>query len=120
MFMFCVKMGNFRVGDVADLVQKYYNAWGLLTFVAPLPREYMGRYRRYLAGELSVSHHPSLSQSRSVNPSQSVHGGGERSSRRPPITPRSRSRVPSETVPEGVGETEAKRPRTTDQPPPSA
>ena len=118
--MFCVQVGNFRVGDVADLVQKYYNAWGLLIFVAPLRREYMGRYRRFLAGESSVSHHPPLSQSRSVDPSQSVHGGGERSSRRPPITPRSRSRAASETAPEGVGESKAKRLRTTDQPPPSS
>ena len=113
-------MGNFRVGDVADLVQKYYNAWGLLTFVAPLPREYMGIYGRFLAGEPSESHRSRSSRSRSVDPSQSVHGGGELSSRRPHITPRSRSRAASETVPEGVGETEAKRPRTTDQPPPSA
>ena len=29
-----------------------------------------------------------LASSQSVVPSQSVHGGGERSSRRPPITPR--------------------------------
>ena len=112
-------MGNFRVGDVADLVQRYYNAWGLLTFVAPLPQEYMGRYGRFLAGEPSGSHHSRSSRSRSVDPSQSVHGGGERSSRRPPVTPHSRSRVVSETIPEEVGETEAKRPRTTDQPPPS-
>ena len=80
----------------------------------------MGRYGRFLAGEPSVSHHSQSSRSRSVDPSQSVHGGGERSSRRPPLTPRSCSRVVSETIPEGVGETEAKRPRTTNQPPPSA
>ena len=86
--------------------------------MAPLPREYMGRYMRYLAGESSISHHPPLSQSRSVDLSQSVHGGVEPSSRRPPITPRSCNRVASETAPEGVGETEAKRPRMTDQPPP--
>ena len=116
--MVSVQVGSFCVGDVANLVQLYYNAWGLLTFVAPLPREYMGRYRRYLAGESSVSHHPPLSQSRSVDPSQSVHGGGEQSARRPPITPRSCSRAASKTAPEGVGETEAKRLRTTDQPPP--
>ena len=112
-------MGNFRVRDVADLVQKYYNAWGLLTFVAPLAREYMGRYDHFLAGEPSESHRSRSSRSRSVDPSQSVHGGGERSSRRPPITPRSRSRAASKTVAEEVDETGAKRPRTTDQPPPS-
>ena len=113
-------MGNFRVGDVVDLVHKYYNAWGLLTFVAPLPRDYMGRYGRFLAGEPSESHRSRSSRSRSVDPSQSVHGGGERSSRRPPITPRSRSRAAAETVPEEVGDSGAKHPRTTDQPPPSA
>ena len=96
-------MGNFHVGDVADLVHKYYNAWGLLTFVAHLPREYMGRYGRFLDGEPSRSHHSRSSGSRSVDPSQSVHGGGERSSRRPPITPRSRSRAVSEMIPEEVG-----------------
>ena len=112
-------MGNFRVGDVAGLVQKFYNVWGLLTFVAPVPREYMGRYGRFLAGELSGSHRSRSVRSQSVDPSQSVHGGGEHSSCRPPITPRSRSGAASETAPEGVGETEAKRPRTTDQPPPS-
>ena len=113
-------MGNFCVGDVADLVQRYYNAWGLLTFVAPLPREYTGRYGRFLAGEPSESHRSRSSRSRPVDPSQSVHGGGERLSRRPPITPWSRSRAASETIPKGVGETKTKRLRTTDQPPPSA
>ena len=113
-------MGNFRVGDVAELVQRYYNALGLLTFVAPVRREFMGRYGRYLAGETSGSHCSRSSRSQSVAPSQSVHGGVERSSRRPPITPQSRSRAVSETAPEEMGETEAKRPRTTDQPPPNA
>ena len=115
---FVCKMGIFRVGDVVDLVRHYFNAYGLLTFVAPVPREYMGRYQRHLAVEPSVSHHPPFSQSRSMSLSQLVHGGVGPSSHRPPITPRSRSRVASETASEGVGETEAKRPQTTDQPPP--
>ena len=105
---------------MAGLVQKYYNVWGLLGFVAPVPREYMGRYGRYLAGEPSGSHRSRSSRSQSVAPSQSVHGGVECSSRRPPITPHSRSQVASGTASEEVGETGAKRPRTTDQPPPSA
>ena len=120
MFLFYVQLGTFRVGDVAELVQKYYNIWGLLTFVAPVPREYMGRYGQYLSGEPSGSYRSRSSRSQSVAPSQSVHGGGERSSRRPPITPLSRSRAVSETTPEEVSETETKRPRTMDQPPPSA
>ena len=120
MSLFHLQLGTFRVGDVAELVQKYYNIWGLLTFVAPVPREYMGRYGQYLSCEPSGSYRSRSSRSQSVAPSQSVHGGGERSSRRPPVTPQSRSRAVSETAPEEMGETGAKRPRTMDPPPPNA
>ena len=113
-------MGIFRVGEVVELIQRYYNLWGLLAFVAPVPREYMGRYGRYLAGETSGLHLSRSSRSQSVAPSKSVHGGAERSSRRPPPTPQSRSRAISETALEKMGETGAKRPRTMDQPPPNA
>ena len=115
-----LQAGVFQVGEIAEMIQRFYNVWGLLMFAAPVPRDYMERYRRYLAGEPSGSYRSRSARSHSVAPSQSVHGGGERSSRRPPITPQSQSHVVPDTASEEMGETGAKRPRTTDQPPPNA
>ena len=120
MFFPFLQAGIFRVGEVAKMIQRFYNVWGLLMFAAPVPRDYMERYRRYLAGEPSGSYRSRSSRSQSVAPSQSVHGGGECSSRRPPITPQSRSHVIPDTASEEMGETGAKRPRTTDHPPSNA